>query len=75
MVAELVAAGCGDWDAIEASWPLSRVHAVQAHWRRAGPPAHVSLAALAGFRPPSPPERVDDPEELARRLRAMGVLA
>ncbi len=51
---------------------------MQAHWRRHGPPAHVSLAALAGFRPPAPAERpgerIDDPDVLARRLRAMGVL-
>ena len=74
LLAELVAAGCGDWDRIEQTWPLSRCHALQAHWRCCGPPAHVSLAALAGFRPPAPTERVDDPEVLARRLRAMGVL-
>ena len=70
-----MAAGCGDWDRIEALWPLSRYHALQAHWRRNGPPAHVSLAALAGFRPPAAPERIEDPEVLARRLRALGVLA
>ncbi len=70
-----MAAGCGDWDRIEALWPLSRYHALQAHWSRCGPPAHVSLAALAGFRPFSPVERIDDPDVLAARLRAMGVLA
>jgi hypothetical protein len=69
-----VAAGCGDWDRIEERWPLSRVEALHAHWRRCGPPAHVSLAALAGFRPPAPDERIDDPDDLARRLRAIGVL-
>ncbi|WP_174301869.1 hypothetical protein [Caulobacter sp. S45] len=74
MLAELVAAGCGDWDRIERKWPLSRYRAMQAHWRRHGPPAHISLAALAGFRPPAPAERIDDPDALARRLRAMGVL-
>ena len=70
-----MAAGCGDWDAIEAGWPLSRVYALHAHWRRHGPPAYVSLAALAGFRPAATPERIDDPDVLAQRLRAMGVLA
>ena len=74
MLAELVAAGCGDWEAIEAGWPLSRVRAMQAHWREVAPPAHVSLAALAGFRAPSPKRQVDDPEELAAALRAAGVL-
>lgn len=69
-----MAAGCGDWDAIEQAWPLARYHAMQAHWRAHGPPAHVSLAALAGFRPPAAPERIDDPAVLAQRLRAMGVL-
>ena len=70
-----MAAGCGDWDAIEAHWPLSRCHAIQAHWRRCGPPAHVSLAALAGFRPPTDDRCIDDPEALATHLRALGVLA
>ena len=69
-----MAAGCGDWDVIEAGWPLSRCHALQAHWRRCGPPAHVSLAALAGFRPAAEPARIDDPDALAAHLRAMGVL-
>jgi hypothetical protein len=70
-LAELVAAGCGDWDQLEAGWTLHRVRAVQAHWRNVAPPAHVSLAALAGFRRK---ERVDDPADLAQRLRDMGLL-
>jgi hypothetical protein len=48
---------------------------MRAHWRRSGPPAHISLAALAGFRPAAERERIDDPQTLAARLRAMGVLA
>ncbi len=75
MLAELVAAGCGDWDRLEASWTLHRCHALRRHWREVAPPAHVSLAALAGFRPAAATQRVDDPQDLARRLREMGLLS
>lgn len=70
-----MAAGCGDWDRIEASWPLSRVQAMRTHWRANGPPAHVSLAALAGFRPPPAPDQpIASPEDAIAQLRAMGLM-
>ena len=47
---------------------------MRTHWREIAPPAHVSLAALTGFRPVGR-EQVEDPQDLTRRLREMGLLA
>ena len=75
LTAELVACGCGDWDRVEASYDLHRYAALQRHWREVAPPAHVSLAALIGFKPQARSgQTVHDPDDLARQLRAMGVL-
>jgi len=68
-----VAAGCGDWDRLEATWDLNRYAALRRHWREVVPPAHLSLAALIGFKPRRT-EAVEDPEDLARELRALGVM-
>jgi hypothetical protein len=77
-MAELVAGGCGDWDAIEARWDLARYAAMQRHWTQIAPPAHIALAALIGFKPRRSSHGagavVDDPDELVRQLRAMGVM-
>lgn len=74
-MAELVAGGCGDWDVIAASWDLTRYTALQRHWTQVAPPAHLSLAALIGFKPKRAAEAVvQDPDELARQLRAMGLM-
>ncbi len=73
-MAELVAAGCGDWDRLEASWDLNRYAALRRHWREVAPPAHLSLAALIGFKPRRTEAAIDDPEELTRQLRALGVM-
>ncbi len=50
---------------------------MQRHWTQVAPPAHVCLAALIGFKPRRPAARgetIEDPDELARQLRAMGVM-
>ena len=47
---------------------------MRTHWREIAPPAHVSLAALAGFRP-TVREQVHDPQDLTRRLRELGLLS
>ena len=75
MLAELVAAGCGDWDRLERTWTLHRYAALQRHWTAVAPPAHIVLAAWLGFKPKrGGGEVADDPEQLMRRLRAMGAL-
>lgn len=79
MLAELVAGGCGDWDVIAASWDLTRYAALQRHWTWVAPPAHLSLAALIGFKPSRPAQVADkavvqDPDELMRQLKAMGLM-
>jgi len=75
-MAELVAGGCGDWDVIAATWDLTRYSALQRHWTRVAPPAHLSLAALIGFKPKraGAGELVQNPDELVRQLQAMGLM-
>ncbi len=51
MIAELVAAGCGDWDRLDETWDLHRYAAMQRHWRSVAPPLNVTLAAFCGFKP------------------------
>ena len=75
-MAELVAGGCGDWDAIASQWDLTRYAAIQRHWTRVAPPAHLSLAALVGFKPKAAAVGavVQDPDELMRQLQAIGLM-